>query len=122
MEIKTTATLNRGEENEEKVELLNEFNFGENLDEAIQMFGEDNVFDAYVRNAKVQVQNMIRRAAETGKSEEDIEGMISNFKIGDSISFKDPKTSVKKALEGMSAEDRAAMLEELASFSESLEG
>ena len=52
-EVKTLVEAAR------KIEL--EFNFGETLEEAIELYGKEVVFSAYVASAKVDAQALVRR-------------------------------------------------------------
>ena len=59
-----------------------EYDFGETLDEAKDMFGADVVFSQFVAAAKVKIQSIIREKKKAGMSAEAIQAYLDGYKIG----------------------------------------
>jgi len=95
------------------------FNFGANLDEAVELYGEDVVFQKYRQAAVVDLQAAIRRhlqpdAEGKSKTDEEIITALSEWKPGlVTRTRKSPKEKALEALQKMSEEDRAALMAEL---------
>ena len=92
------------------------FDFGDNLAGAAENFGDDVVFSRFKSAATVDLQALIRRnlTGENPKTEDEIQALVSEWKPGVStrvrISAKDKAT---RAIDALSEEDRAALLETL---------
>jgi len=78
----------RTEENEEgeTVKIYDKaaipFDFGENIEEAVALFGTEPVYATYLAQGKVQVQGAIRAQGEAGVPVEEIASRLSALKIG----------------------------------------
>ena len=59
-----------------------EYDFGETLDEAKDMFGADVVFSQFVAAAKVKIQSIIREKKKAGMAAEAIQTYLDGYKIG----------------------------------------
>ena len=59
-----------------------EYDFGETLDEAKDMFGADVVFSQFVAAAKVKVQSIIREKKKAGQTPEQIQEYLNTYKVG----------------------------------------
>lgn len=96
-------------------ELAVDYNFGENLAEAVEMFGEDVVFTGFVADAKVGLQAIVR--ARLGKSDdeymsdEEIIAEAAQWKPGVRKQAADPMAKLQALLAKLSPEQRAAVLE-----------
>lgn len=76
-----------------------EYNLGENLEGAVALYGAETVFNLYAQKAVISVQAIIRAAAEDGKSDEEIQEIVSNHKLGArAISTGTGKTKLQKLL------------------------
>ena len=92
------------------------FDFGDNLDEAAENFGGDVVFSRFKSAATVDLQALIRRnlTLETPKTEEEIQVLVSEWKPGVSTRTRvSAKEKATRAIDALSDEDRAALLEQL---------
>lgn len=90
------------------------YDFGENLTDAVAKFGEAVVFSLFKSKAVIQVQDLARNAMVAGKSADEAGKLASSHKLGESTAVtKDPVAVGMKALEGMTAEERAAFINAL---------
>lgn len=110
-------------------EVTVEYDFGSNLAEAIEKFGENVVFNRFKAAAVIDLQSGIRRHikakvedAEGNETAEDkytdaqIQDWASNWKPGEkNINRKSKIDKVKDLYKGMSEEDRQALLDQLMS-------
>lgn len=93
-----------------------EYDFGENLAEAAELFGDDVVFSRFVSAATVDLQALIRRnlTLEEPKSEAEIQTLVAEWRPGVS-SRKRVSASEKaqRAVDNLSEAEKAALLESL---------
>ena len=129
MALTKFVTSNGSGEEARKIEA--EFDFGSTVEEAIQMFGGEVVFDNFVAAAKVDVQGMIRRKM-NGKVTTEIDGVKSERDyteeeiLAEVAGWKptkkgvrqsaDPLSKAEKLLGSMSAEQLAELREKLAAL------
>lgn len=96
-----------------------EYNFGDNVQDAIAKFGEDTVFTKFKQAAIIDLQAMIRRQltpAEDGKvkTDEEIAAAIAEWEPGSkTVVRKSPLEKAKEQLSKMSDEEKAALLAQL---------
>ncbi len=93
-----------------------QFNFGENLDEAIGLFGDDAIFSRFKSASVVDLQALIRRhlGGEKPKSQDEIQALTDEWKPGVGTRVrKSPKDKALDALAALSDEDRQALLDSL---------
>jgi len=89
------------------------YDFGADLDEAVEMFGADVVFSRYRAAAKIDLQAVMRRYLAAGK---DCEELAEKWKPGMVMErVVDPKAAAKNAFAKMSEEEKEAFLAELRS-------
>lgn len=87
---------------------------GENVQDAIARFGEEVVFSNYIANVKIGVQSGIRRYLEAGKTTEEIQQAYDSWKPGATMDrVVDPVAALAKKMSTMTAEEQAAMFEQL---------
>lgn len=92
-----------------------DYNFGANLAEAIELFGEEAVFNGFVADGKVGLQAFVR--ARLGKTEEEYmtdEQIIAEaeaWKPGQRKQAADPMAKLQALLAKLTPEQRAAILE-----------
>lgn len=91
------------------------FDFGDNLEGATEMYGEEVVFGRYRSAAVVDLQALIRRHAggENGKSNDEIQGIVAEWKPGVQRARKSTKQKALDAFENLSAEEREELLGQL---------
>lgn len=92
-----------------------EYDFGENLDDAVERCGADAVFSNFKANAKVGLQGIIRGKAKAGLTPDAIQAIVDNWKPGMVIEKTqvDPESAIANAWDTWSPEKRAAFLEKL---------
>ena len=85
------------------LEVAVEYNFGENLNEAVGTFGEDVVFNTFVREAVVGLQSFVRRqltkevegeVVETGITQDELQAKVNEWKPG--IVTRTKKSKIEK--------------------------
>ncbi len=94
-----------------------EYDFGDDLASAAEMFGDDVIFSRFVAAATVDLQALIRRnlKGENPKSEAEIQELVSEWQPG--VSTRTRKSPLEKAAAAMDAltdDEKAALLESLA--------
>lgn len=94
------------------------FDFGDNLDEAVTLFGADVVYSRFKAAAVVDLQALIRRHldGETPKTEAEIQALVTEWRPG--VTTRKRKSTKEKAEElfaTLSEADKAALLEQLMS-------
>ena len=92
------------------------FNFGDNLDEAIGLFGDETIFNRFKSASVVDLQALIRRhlSGEKPKSQDEIQALADEWKPGIGTRVKrSPKDKALDALAALTPEDRATLLEGL---------
>lgn len=101
--------------NDNDREVAVNYNFGSNLKEATEMFGEEVVFSRFHSAAVIDLQSLIRRGIKAQKSDSEIQQMASAWRPGvKTVVQKDPKARAMSALDSMSDEERQALLAEYA--------
>lgn len=92
-----------------------DYNFGANLAESIELFGEEAIFNGFVADGKVGLQAFVR--ARLGKTEEEYmtdEQIIAEaeaWKPGQRKQAADPMAKLQALLAKLTPEQRAAILE-----------
>lgn len=92
------------------------YDFGDDLDSAVELFGADVVFQRFKAAATIDLQSLIRRhiSGEKPKTQEEIQGIVDEWTPGVTTrTRKSPKEKVLSILEGLSEEERARLLAEL---------
>ncbi len=101
------------------------YEFGENLKEACELFGDDVVYSKFKAAAVIDLQGVMRRAMfkEEGEGDdkvlvpvdqEDVQKVVDDWKPGVSNRVvRTPKERALAALKGMSPEDIKALLADL---------
>ena len=92
------------------------FDFGDDLAQAEELFGADVVFSRFVAAATVDIQALIRRhlKAEEPKTEEEIQAIVAEYKPGTSTRVRvSASEKASRAIEKLSDAERAALLESL---------
>jgi hypothetical protein len=82
-------------------ELTVDYNFGENLAEAVKLFGEDVVFSLYRAKGVIIIQDLVRRLLTDGKTEEEVAKTIAEYKLGVVLprgKKKSPKETLQAAI------------------------
>jgi len=92
------------------------YDFGENVEQAIEMFGAEVVHSNFIRASKITLQAVMRRSLEANKTDEDISNIAASWKPGVALerSF-DPLAALTNKMKNMSDADIAAVFEKLKS-------
>ena len=90
-------------------------NYGENLDEAVQLFGEDQILSNAWANWRVTLQAAVRRMLAAGKSTDEIQAALENSKMGVAMekTSVDPITASLMKFKTMTQEEQSVFLEKL---------
>jgi len=90
-----------------------DFNFGENLREAVKLYGEDVVFNNYKQAATIAMQGNMRRHLASGKTQKELAEAMKDWKPGTvSRTKKSAAEKLQDMLKGMTPEQVAATLKE----------
>lgn len=90
------------------------YNFGDDLNDAVQLCGEDVVFSQFKKAAKVDLQGYMRTMLKGGASADQIAAKVAEWKPGmvtERVTV-DPATAMAAAFENMNADERFAFLTE----------
>lgn len=88
------------------------YDFGANLAETTKIFGETTVFNHVIGALKVAFQGWLRAQSDADKSQEQITAGAKAWKPGQRKAAMSPSEKLRKQINEMSAEDRAALLRE----------
>ena len=109
IEIKAKKVI--GDETKEAVIY---YDFGENLEQALDLFDEKVIFSNFRASVKITAQAAIRRYLEAGKSAEEITELMKTWKPGVALERKsDPVAAFKAKFASMSEADKVKALAEL---------
>lgn len=90
-----------------------DFDFGNTLQEKVDKFGED-VVDGHIQRAfTLSLQSWLRGQLRAGKSAEDIQKEVQDWKPGARRAAKTPLQKAMEELEKMSPEERAEVKKNL---------
>jgi len=92
-----------------------EYDFGVDVDAAVDMFGGAVVHSGFVTAAKIAAQNRMRELMKQGKTPQEAEAALADWKPGvkQPRAGKDPVEAFLAKFGGMSDAERAAVLGEL---------
>jgi hypothetical protein len=94
-----------------------QYDFGDNLQDAVAKFGEKAVYDDFVASAKITLQAGMRRLLEAGKSEAEIASALATWKPGVKMErMVDPVAALMNKFGTMSEEEQLALIEKLKSM------
>lgn len=87
---------------------------GDNVQDAIDRFGDEVVFSNYQANVKITVQGGIRRYLESGLSQDEIQAKFDGYKPGVTLErVVDPVAALASKFAKMSPEEQAAAFADL---------
>lgn len=94
-----------------------EIPLAENLNDAIAQYGEEVVYSNFLANVKIGAQAPIRKGIEQGKSDEEIQAVMANYKPGVKLmtgfgpgAGTPSKENMLKAFANFSDEDKKAFI------------
>lgn len=116
--IEYTARI-KDDDDEITAEATVSYDFGDNLPESIELFGEEVVYKRFVAAATVDLQGLIRRSITGGKDREALSGealqdAVNEWKPGVAKARKSKTEKALAIVSGMSKEEKLALLAELA--------
>ena len=91
-----------------------EYNFGDNLDQMISVFGKEIVYNKAKAAMIVDIQGSMRGAIKANKHAKEIADIVAKWKPGVRKPSKSPVTKVQEHFAKLSPEERKALLRELA--------
>ncbi len=91
-----------------------EFELGDTLAATVDLFTEAVVYSNATAQIKITLQNYIRGLMRQGKNAKEIQKIVSDWKPGMRTPGKSKGEKIKTLLEGLSDEDRKAVLAEVA--------
>ncbi len=108
--MKETIKVSTGKikgSNGKPVSISIEYDFGDNLADAIAKYGEVAVFNLYKSAASIRVQNIARTALLNKKTPEEAVKLTSSYVLGTSFSMgpRDPVRTAETAVSKMSPEE-----------------
>ena len=90
------------------------YDFGENLAEAVQLFGEEVVFTGFRHNATIALQGLVRPELDKGTDPEAIKQKAAAWKPGVvTRSASDPISAIVGKWATMTDEQRKALMQKL---------
>lgn len=90
------------------------YDFGKNLAEMAEKFGDDVTFTNARANMKIMLQSVLRRLIESGKNQEEIAATAANWKPGVQMERTvDPLSVARKAMSQMDEDAKQAFIEKL---------
>ena len=95
------------------VSVETDYNFGENLEEMRELFGDEVVFSNARQQIRIGIQGMMRRRIEKGEDEETIKEAVANYVPGQAGERQDPVEKFKTKWQNLSEDEREKLLEEL---------
>jgi len=91
-----------------------EYDLGESLEEAKDLFGEEVVYNMYKAQARISAQAQMRKLLVAGKSEEEIQSEMDKWVLGQTIGVqKDKYAAVVDDFKNKSPEEQAAFIQKL---------
>lgn len=93
------------------------YDFGDNLQDAVAKFGEDVVFSNMQQSMKISLQALIRRGFDKGVTDEEIATQAAGWKPGVAAQRSaDPVAAITAKWTTLSPEKRAELLKQLKSM------
>lgn len=89
------------------------WDLGENVQALVEQFGEDVVFSHVKRSLIIAVQAFMRGMLDAGKSPEEIQAAVAEWKPGLRKAAKTPIERAREEIARMSPADRAALAKEI---------
>jgi len=90
------------------------YDFGESLEQALDLFDEKVIFSNFRASVKITAQAAMRRYLDAGKTQEEIAELMKSWKPGVALERKsDPVAAFKAKFASMSEADKIKALAEL---------
>lgn len=106
-------TTESNEDNARSIDV--DFDFGDTTARAVELFGEEAVYNQFVKGAKVSLQGFIRaKLADIEMTDDAILASVTDWKPGTRTPRAVSKTSkLEKLLDGMTTEEKVALIAKL---------
>lgn len=89
-----------------------EYDFGDTLQDMVNNFGEQMVYDRALRSFKISFQSWVTAQLEAGKTEDQIKAEAAQWKPGQRKAAKSPQEKLQEMLEKLSPQERQAFFKE----------
>jgi hypothetical protein len=100
--------------NDPPLESKCEYNTGASLQEKVDLFGEKAVNDLAEDTLIIDIQAVMRRAMAAGKTQDEIQELVSSYKPGVSVRIAvDPVKAAAAQFDKMTAEEQQKYIEDL---------
>lgn len=95
-------------------EHIADYEFGDTLQDAVGMFGEEVVLSSYKRSQVITYQNAVRRMLEAGKTNEEIDKAMEAWKPGVAMErTSDPIAALMSKWSKLTDEQKAEIIAKL---------
>lgn len=95
-------------------EHIAEFDFGTDLKEAVEKYGEEVIFSSYKRSQVIAFQNAVRRMLDAGKTNEEIDQTMESWKPGVAMErTSDPIAALMSKWSKLTDEQKAEIISKL---------
>lgn len=90
------------------------YDFGEDVNKAVELFGAEVVYSGFVRSAVITAQSILRKGIESGLPDADVVAKLEGWKPGVSLTrVVDTTAAFLRKFEAMSPEEMAATIASL---------
>lgn len=107
--VNATANLKDKDGNKtgDQKEIEVQYDFGDDLSEAVSLYGEEAVFNQYIQAARIGLQALLRRHGENPEAtDEQLQEMADNWKPGEKrVTRKSTEEKIADLLQGKSADE-----------------
>lgn len=92
------------------------YDLGENLKDLVAKFGDESVYSRAKAALVIDIQSIVRKGIDAGKTDAEIQGLVNTWKPGVRLPAEKltPKERLTRLLAGLSPEERTAFLKEAA--------
>ena len=90
-----------------------DYNFGNNLEEAVELFGESVIFEKFRAQSVVNLQSFIRTQQNAEKSDADIKKSVADWRPGIKKAAIPKTERLKKDFDNLSDEEKKSLLASL---------
>jgi len=110
---KVTAKIQKPAEGVSGDPVTIEYDFGDNLKEMCDKFGEDVVYNRAKASFTIDLQAAIRRHIQAGKKPKEIQAALANWKPGLKQPGKSAAEKIRDMLKGKTESEKKALLKEI---------
>ena len=113
--IQVTARVpgKKGSDNPDDREVTIDFDFGDDLAQAVEMYGADVIYSKYKAEAVINLQGLIRSYIKANKTEEEINDLVGNWVPGvKAARGKSKEEKLREMFAGLNDEERQTFVDE----------